>query len=231
MKQIYTKEAGAYLEKNPSWHIEDSPWKADQIIKMIRKNTLQPKSIVEIGCGAGEILNQLHQKLPDQTIQFHGYEIAPDAHQMCLSRKKPRLDFYFEDLLQLDVHYDLLLMIDVFEHVESYFDFIRSAARKATYKIYHIPLDLTVSGIMRNLLMHVRKKVGHIQYFTKDTALATLKDTGQEILDYFYTPGAAHSNQKLRTKVLNIPRQLLYKMDEDMAVRLLGGYSLLVLAK
>ena len=230
MKQIYTEQAGTYLENNPSWHIEDSPWKADQITNMIRKNNLQPKSIVEIGCGAGEILNQLHEKLPD-SVHFHGYEIAPDAYEMCLKRKKPRLDFYFENLLELEVQYDLLLMIDVFEHVESYYDFIRKSATKATYKIYHIPLDLTVSGIWRNKLMYVRDKVGHIQYFSKDTALATLRDTGQEIVDYFYTPGSAHSNQKLRTKLLNIPRQLLYQMDNDFAVRLLGGYSLLVLTK
>jgi len=58
-KEIYTEEKGNYLENNPTWHIEDSPWKAKQIFKMLNKNSINPKSIAEIGCGAGEILNQL----------------------------------------------------------------------------------------------------------------------------------------------------------------------------
>jgi len=48
-----------YLKNNPTWHVEDSPWKAKQILKIIGNNNLQPNSICEIGCGAGEILHQL----------------------------------------------------------------------------------------------------------------------------------------------------------------------------
>ncbi len=45
---------GRYLELNPTWHVEDSPWKAKQIFEIIHRNRLQPKSICEIGCGAGD---------------------------------------------------------------------------------------------------------------------------------------------------------------------------------
>ncbi len=230
-KELYFETEGEYLEKNPNWHIEDSPWKASQIIKMMHRNDLSPKSIVEIGCGAGEILSQLQHRLSDQTIRFYGYEIAPDAIEMCKSRANDRLRFFHKDLLQEDAFFDLLLMIDVFEHVEDYVGFIRKSGQKATYKIYHIPLDLSVSSLMRGKLIDARQKVGHIHYFSKDTALSTIRDTGQEIVDYFYTPGAAHSNKKLRTKVLNIPRQVLYHTNRDLTARLMGGYSLLVLAK
>ena len=51
MKQIY--EDGTYLENNPSWHEEDSPWKAKQIRRIIEKNSLTPKRIYEIGCEIG----------------------------------------------------------------------------------------------------------------------------------------------------------------------------------
>ena len=71
-KDIYTE--GEYLENNPTWHEEDSSWKVDNIVKILQHNNLQPQSICEVGCGAGEILNLLYQVLPAQTT-FSGFEI------------------------------------------------------------------------------------------------------------------------------------------------------------
>lgn len=235
MDYTYAEENSAYYGNNPTWHIEDSAWKALQIAKIISRNKIHPATIAEVGCGAGEILNQLQQMKIEPGATYSGYEIAPDAFRMCQARVKPGLAFYNEDLLQSTAFYDLLLMIDVFEHVEDYIDFIRQSSLKATFKIYHIPLDMSVSSILRNMPMNARKKVGHLHYFMKDTALVTLKDTGQEIMDWFYTPGSAgltkNAGYKLRTRILNVPRKILYKINPDITVKLLGGYSLLVLTK
>ncbi len=90
----YTDLNSSYLHANPTWHAEDSAWKATQILKLIERNKLMPKSIVEIGCGAGEILNQLQQRLADKEIDFSGYEIAPDAFKLAQTRAKERLHFF-----------------------------------------------------------------------------------------------------------------------------------------
>ena len=44
---------GTYLDNNPTWHEEDSTWKAKQIKKIIESNALIPNKICEVGCGAG----------------------------------------------------------------------------------------------------------------------------------------------------------------------------------
>ena len=67
---------GQYYEQNPSWHSADSPWKAQQIASMIDRNRLAPQTICEVGCGAGEVLVQLHRQLP-AGVEFFGYEISP----------------------------------------------------------------------------------------------------------------------------------------------------------
>lgn len=232
MEKLYTEENSEYLKNNPGWHSDLSWWKADKIIKMINRNNLSFSSVVEVGCGAGEILNQLHQKLPDKTIQFHGYEIAPDAIKLCRQREKERLNYFQEDLTVKDVQYDLLLMIDVFEHVEDYFGFIRKCASKAEYKMYHIPLDLCSITVRKNQLIGLRKSIGHIHHFMKETALATITDTGQEVIDYFYTDGMIEVyNYGLKSRFWNKVRQGISVFNKDFAVRLLGGYSLMVLAK
>ena len=75
------------------------------------------------------------------------------------------------------------------------FDHIKEAAKKATYKIYHIPLDMSVISVLNNYPSVARENVGHLHYFMKDTALATLQDTGQEIVDWFYTKSAFEINK------------------------------------
>ena len=96
MSSRYKDSHSSYLKRNPDWHVTDSPWKAKQIVKMIKKNHLDAKRIAEVGCGAGEILNQLHHTL-EGNINFFGYEIALDAFKLCESRKKDRLSFFNED--------------------------------------------------------------------------------------------------------------------------------------
>lgn len=232
MMNQYISKNSEYLNKNKTWHIEDSLWKSQQIIRIISRNGLKLNSIMEISCGAGEILVQLQKCYTSQKISFTGYDIAPDLAPFWETRSNYQLNFHLGDPTENNNRFDLLLMIDVFEHVEDYLGFIKKANKLATYKIFHIPLDISMLSILRNMPIYFRKSVGHLHYFTKETALATLNDCELEIIDYFYTPGSIElHNQKLRTKIMNIARILLSLINKDWTSRILGGYSLMVLAK
>lgn len=231
MTEIY--KDGTYLDNNPSWHEEDSPWKARQIRNIIERNSLNPLRICEVGCGAGEILRQL-SIFYDEKIELFGYEVSPQAFRLCKKKSKQNLIFKLSDLLQdNDTYFDIVMAIDVFEHVEDYLGFLRKLRGKAEYKIFHIPLDLSVQMVLRSSpIIEVRKTVGHIHYFTKEIALETLKDTGYEIVDYFYTGSSLElPNRGWKANLLKIPRRLAFLANKDLAVRVLGGYSLMVLAK
>ena len=234
VREAFTQDDGDYKKINPTWHVEDSAWKAGQVLKLFERNQIKPGSIAEIGCGAGEILNQLHQRMEDKTIEFTGYEIAPDAFILCLERQRERLTFFSDDPFSNDKHFDLVMAIDVFEHVDDFMGFIRATAKKANYKVYHIPLDISIYAILINNFKYVRTPGGHIHYFNKFTALETLKDCGLEVIDFFYTPGVLELNQKnltLFTRTLNLVRRMFYKISPNFAVNLFGGYSLMVIAK
>ena len=223
-----------YLENNPAWHAEDSPWKAGQILKIIGKNGLKPNSVAEIGCGAGEILHRLFLQM-DKNISFAGYEISPHAFELCRQRTADRLEYKLENLFEdNNVYYDIVMAVDVLEHVEDYFGFLRNFRKKGEYKIFHIPLEMSaVKVLFPGYIMKSRKRVGHIHYFNKETALAALSDTGYEIIDYFYTNGSneLESSRNWENRLLNIPRKVLYKINKDLPARILGGYALLALAK
>ena len=230
---IYT--SGEYLKKNPTWHAEKSPWKAKQIMRMVTRSGIAPKTICEVGCGAGEILKQLQGEM-DSACSFWGYEISPQAFELAKSRENERLHFKLADITQEeDDFFDLILLMDVIEHVEDCFSFLRNLKPKSQYKIIQFVLDLSVVSVLRpNALQgfrNTRGHVGHVHYFTKNIALGMLEDLGYEVLDYFYTPRSIIQADTIKKKILNLPRVLFFSVRKDLAVRFLGGYGLLVLAK
>jgi len=228
---LYTE--GKYLANNPTWHEEDSEWKAKQILLMIQKNNLYPKTVCEIGCGAGKILQELQENM-DENVSLIGYEISPQAYKLCENKKRYKLDYKIKDiLLEENISFDVILLIDLIEHLEDYFQFLRKIKDKSKYKILHIPLDLSIIALLRKSpLSNSRKKAGHLHFFTKEIAIQILKDIGYEVLDSFYTAGSIELPSKsLITKISKLPRKLAFFINKDLAVRIFGGYSLMVLVK
>ena len=82
-----------------------------------------------------------YSAMPDD-VNFTGYDISGDAINLARQRAKERLGFKHENFPGTDAKYDLLLMMDVFEHVDDYLGFLRSCKNKTKNTIFHIPLDI-----------------------------------------------------------------------------------------
>lgn len=221
---------GSYVERNPTFHAEDSPWKAQQILGILKNRNLPLKSVAEVGCGAGEILVQLAKEMPE--THFAGYELSPQGYEMCRSRESERIRYVNTDFFDgVDKEFELVLCIDVFEHVEDLFSFLRKLRRRGAAFIFHIPLDMNAQMVARGKpIMTVREVVGHLHYFSKDTALATLRECGYSVDTWSYTPGGNERPSSWKQRMLKFPRQLTFAISKNFTVRLIGGYSLIVFA-
>jgi len=228
-KNIYTD--GSYLAKTGgTWHLEDSPFKARQVAKMLARHIeIKLDTICEIGCGAGGILAEL-QKMLSSHIAFTGYDISPQAHALSAQFSNPRCQFILGDAFADRSQYDLVLVTDVIEHVEDYFSFLRQTKEKGDWKLYHIPLEAYVVGVLRGF--NYWDTLGHLHVFTIETALRALEHTGHRVVDWIFTDGAISIPTKtLRGRIANLVRMPLSKYSTKLASRILGGYSMLVLAK
>ena len=223
---------GTYLRNNPQWHADDSPWKARHVANLLARHGIVPATVCEVGCGAGEVLRNLSANLARGTRYF-GYEVSRDAYRVCGPKNGGDFHFKLANLLEEQAFFDVVMAIDVLEHVEDCFDFMRRLRTKGRHKVFHIPLDLSVLSVARpGKLVDMRRSVGHIHMFTKDTALALLQETGYRVVDWFYTSGATElGNLGWKTRLMKLPRQALYALHPDTAVRTLGGYSMMVLAE
>ncbi len=81
-------------------------------------------------------------------------------------------------------------------------------------------------------LLEARSHIGHLHFYTKDLALETLRDSGYKIIQWRYTGAALNiPNRSLRTNLAKFPRHLVYTLNKDWGVRLLGGETLIVIAE
>jgi SAM-dependent methyltransferase len=224
---------GRYSERNPSWHVEESPFKVRQIVRMLERREWAPKTICDVGCGAGVVLAGLQAHLSSDSVCW-GFDVSPHAIAMCAGKENERLHFCVRDIASDSGRtvFDLLLMLDVFEHVEDYIGLVREVRPRAKYKLFHIPLDLSVQAVARRGgLLRRRDDHAHLHYFTKETAFRTLTDVGYQIMDWFYTPRCIELGDRLVQKIARVPRRLCFATAPDVTVRFLGGYSLMVLAE
>jgi cyclopropane fatty-acyl-phospholipid synthase-like methyltransferase len=185
-----------------------------------------------VGCGVGEVLKQLQENLVGQCV-FWGYDISPQAIELAKTRSEGKIHFELADFGQeTDKFFDLIIVLDVIEHLPDYFSFLQRVKARGRHKIFHIPLDLSVQTVFRkNGLLKRREMYAHLHYFSKETALRTLEDAGYEVLDYFYTPRSVELGSAPGQQLLKLPRKLLSTIHKDLTARLLGGFSLLVLAR
>lgn len=226
--QSYTD--GSYLDRTGgTWHLEDAGFKASQILKMLGRHAEIPMtSVCDIGAGAGGVLHELHRVLPNH-VSLVGYEVSPQAHAMSLQLSDPRCQFVLGDAFADGRCFDLVLVMDVIEHVDDCFAFMRKAKAKGRYKIYQIPLDLNVNTMLRGVDRW--DSVGHLHLFTIETALKSVAYADQKVLDFFLTNGALARPGSWKCRLANLLRVPMAALSEVFTARLLGGYSILILAE
>lgn len=225
---------GTYLKNNPDWGLKDAGWKGEIISHLLKKNNITPTTIIEVGCGRGAVLKALSNDL-SKNVKFTGYDISPQAIAMAKELETDNLHFYNEDMLQVNnMHTDLLLMIDVLEHIDDYYNFLGEIRSKSEFFVFHIPLDLACRTILKpHVLMQQRNAVGHIHYFTKEMVEWALKDKGYTIVDWVYTKPVidVYPSDSFKRSIKKMLRNLCFSINRGLSAKLWGGYSMMILAK
>ncbi|HMT75310.1 MAG TPA: class I SAM-dependent methyltransferase [Chitinophagaceae bacterium] len=231
MPQIYND--GTYLKNNPTWNAEDAPIKASNIIKVIDDIKTSITSVAEVGCGSGEILVELERKLSGISV-FKGFDISIDAISIAKTKETDKIKFEADDFANKETdktNFDLLLVMDVIEHVENYFAFLNGIAHKSKYTVFHIPLDMCVWTLFREKkLIDSMNRVGHIHNFTENFIKHILSIYGFTVLNQIYTKPTFERISK-KDRILNSVRRITFLINKKLGTKIFGGYSIMLLAK
>jgi SAM-dependent methyltransferase len=252
VRNLFTSDA--YIIQNPSLHEEDSPWKVSKIIPFIDRFisciNRDEISLLDVGGGAGSILNALSSFIEDN-YSIKVVKLVLDLSPAMLEIQKKRtaglikaLNEDIRDTSLGDKEIDLTLMIDVLEHVPNPIKALEEVKRISNFAIFKVPIDdnyffrvwnFINRGEHRQLAMET---MGHINIYSFSKLRCQIEEYAGCVLDFDlhnvwdYWRKSEHykSEFKAKRKLVNFVAAHMFKLSPK-ACSLIFGDSVLILVK
>jgi 2-polyprenyl-3-methyl-5-hydroxy-6-metoxy-1,4-benzoquinol methylase len=180
---IYDKD----LESEAAWLRLGAMDKADSVVLLLKRNGLEPKSILELGGGTGEVISELQRRGCGETYTCIDYSDKAIAY---LRSHSHGIDARVGDItakdFAIDGQFDLVVLSHVLEHLEDPAGFLRALLHRIKFKhlIAEVPLeDLLIARLKSFVKDRTKNLAGHIQFFTGSSFLKMITGAGLKVLD------------------------------------------------
>lgn len=148
------------------WRALCAEGKADHVVGLAGELPHPPRSIAEIGCGDGVLLDCLARRGVGEYRD--GFEISERA--VALASGRPGVSsvqrFDGETLPAADGAYDLTVLSHVLEHVPDPLPLLKEAARISRAVVVEVPLEDNRSA-SRPAAQRGREQIGHLHRFNR----------------------------------------------------------------
>jgi len=140
--------------------------------------------ILEVGCGNGAFLWPFSETVAKLGVRphFEGIDIADNAISEArqTSGANPPA-FTCTTLDAYDSSHDIVLLIDVVEHVPCPLDFLTSVRRLAPLMFLHLPIEHSFLHLLTGRPTASYQAYRHIHFFSLETARLLIEDAGWRI--------------------------------------------------
>jgi SAM-dependent methyltransferase len=176
-REAYSLEDPAEAERMGRWRALGARVKADHVAALLRRCSLTPASVVEIGCGDGALLTELRARGLSGVLD--GFEVSEPAARIAAGRGVARrVEAYDGERVPAgDGAYDLAVLSHVVEHVPEPLPLLREAARVARWVLVEVPLEDNRSGSRASKRAEAAR-IGHVQFFSRAALQRLLADAG-----------------------------------------------------
>ena len=169
-KMLYTSEE--YISKFPDWHLDRAPGKTSDVLPFVLPIVSTSKKgeikIADVGAGVGGVLNLIVKGIEAEHPQIRvlpsAFEISSHAVEVG-TELYPNISFIQRSISEQDGPFDILMFIDVLEHIENPWQILREASMVADYMIIRQPLLENFSTFRHKNYEKQRVTFGHISYF------------------------------------------------------------------
>jgi SAM-dependent methyltransferase len=171
------EHSGAYAR----WRALGAVGKADHVIALCRRAGVSPASTLEVGCGDGALLCELHAR--GFGGRLSGVEITDAA--VAIARERPQIEaverYDGAHLSDADGAYELGILSHVLEHVPDPAALLAEVARACTAVVVEVPLEANLSARRAGKREHAAE-VGHLQRLDRDGAREIAARAGLRIV-------------------------------------------------
>ena len=178
--EAYTQQDHAEAALYARWRALGAVGKADHVLALCARAGLRPTSTLEIGCGDGALLCELHAR--GFGGRLAGVEITQAA--VDIARERPELDsvelYDGATLPAADGSYELGILSHVLEHVPDPAALLAEAARACDAVVMEVPLEANLSARRASKREHATE-VGHLQRLDRAGAREIVARAGLRI--------------------------------------------------
>ncbi|HEY2217016.1 MAG TPA: class I SAM-dependent methyltransferase [Solirubrobacteraceae bacterium] len=178
--EAYSQDPAQALEY-ARWRALGAHGKADHIVALCSKAELQPQSTLEVGCGDGAVLCELHARGFGGDLA--GVEITQAAVQIAAQRSAiGKVTLYDGSHLdEPDGAYDLGILSHVLEHVPDPPALLAEVARVCGAVVVEVPLEANLSARRAGKREHA-EEVGHLQRLDRAAARKIATSAGLTVV-------------------------------------------------
>lgn len=249
IEEFYTSDR--FMEANLS-HEVDSPWKTEQMkpfCDLLLQHELSPTiTILDVGGGTGLILRDISNyivKKHRRKIKQMSLDLSPGFLQLQMKNNPGLADVYnnsIESTPLSEKEVDLVLMIDVLEHLYNLEACYRELKRIAKYVLIKVPLEKNLTVSILDLLIDYKRMrssedgVGHLHFYNYHSIKRELEENLGTVMLFRYTDVFSYllnSEQRLSTlslsKVIycNIAR-LFYKISPHFTSLIFNDFAMIL---
>jgi SAM-dependent methyltransferase len=245
-------KSNQYQLNNPTLHEEDSFWKSKKILLsvdyLLRRHGGKMITILDVGGGAGLILSTIAiyiKKIYKVDVVKYAIDLSPGMLSV-QKENNPDLKICLnEDIKETSLRnksVDLVLMIDVLEHLSNPSDALEEINRISKYCIFKVPLEDNLDFRLINffnggkLKKMLEDKVGHINSYNSRSLKTLIEQSGFKIINFEYTnvfeylkkseyyKGKIHGWEK----IANYIGSIVYRISPKLAGYLLPDYAIIL---
>ncbi len=162
------------------WRALGALGKADHVIALCARAGIQPRRTLEVGCGDGALLCELHARGFGGALS--GVEITEAA--VAIARERKQIEsvarYDGERLPYADGSYELGILSHVLEHVPDPPALLAEVSRVCGAVLVEVPLEANVSARRAGKREHA-VEVGHLQRLDRDAARAIIARAGLRV--------------------------------------------------
>jgi SAM-dependent methyltransferase len=170
----------AEAERYAAWRALGALGKADHVIALCERAGVRPRRTLEVGCGDGAVLSELHSR--GFGGRLAGVEITDAAVAIAATRAGIEAVERYDGhrLAAADQTYDLGIVSHVLEHVEEPAELLAEVARACRVVVVEVPLEANLSA-RRAVKREHAAEVGHLQRLDRAAARAIVAQAGLQI--------------------------------------------------
>ena len=184
--EYYTK--GSYWENRQDSKSDYKVRLVEYILKKYKISLFSGLKAAEIGCGQGAFLFPLSEYLEKEEIQYQllGYDVSPQAINLAnvrnLSSSNDKVSFLVGSAADIPSNLDFIFCMDVLEHVEDPFQFLRELSSKSKYLILHLPIEHSIGHLIMQTPSQSYRTFQHIHFYSWETAKLLINESPFHLL-------------------------------------------------